>query len=45
MFIDQFKMLSNLGEERTKKIGEVLVFGGIYPLSLNQVSALASLVV
>ena len=46
MFVTQFKLLSNLNPTEGRRLpAEILVFGGTYPLSENQVTSLGELVI
>jgi len=43
MFVTQYKILSNVNKKTVSHLdypSEVLVFGGTYPLSINQLSAI-----
>ena len=45
MFVTQFRLLSSLNSLTKRLPSEILVFGGTYPLSENQVRALGELVI
>ena len=45
MFVTQYKMLSNHNVEQKRLPSEILLFGGTYPLSENQVTAIGELVI
>ena len=46
MFVTQFKLLSSLNSTESKWLpAEILVFGGTYPLSENQVTSMGELVI